>query len=83
MPIRFQRRVRVAPGLSLNLNKRSVSASFGQRGAHITVGPNGKRTTIGLPGTGLSYTTYQKGKPGIVLVVMIVGIILLAILLRL
>ena len=58
MPVRFQRRIRISPGISLNLNKRSVSASFGRRGAHITVGPKGGRTTIGLPGTGLSYTKF-------------------------
>ena len=39
MPLRFQRRIRVSPGISLNLNKKSVSASLGRRGAHFTVGP--------------------------------------------
>ena len=82
MALRFQRRIRIAPGISLNLNKRSMSTSFGQRGAHVTVGPKGKRATIGLPGTGLYYTTYQRGKPGIFLVVVIVVVIGLAILLR-
>jgi hypothetical protein len=82
MPLRFQRRIRIAPGISLNLNKNSVSTSFGQRGAHITVGPKGKRSTIGLPGTGLSYTSYKRGKPGIFLAVVIVIVIGLAILLR-
>jgi Protein of unknown function (DUF4236) len=82
MPLRFQRRIRIAPGISLNLNKRSVSTSFGQRGAHITVGSKGKRATIGLPGTGLYYTIYQRGKPGISLIVVIVVIVGLAFLLR-
>ena len=82
MPLRFQRRIRVSPGISLNLNKKSVSASFDRRGAHFTVGPKGRRTTVGLPGTGLYYTTSQKGKPGIFLVLVIVGIILSATLLR-
>jgi Protein of unknown function (DUF4236) len=82
MPLRFQRRIRIAPGISLNLNKKSVSTSFGQRGAHITVGPKGKRTTIGLPGTGLSYTSYQRGNPEIFLAVVIVIVIGMAILLR-
>jgi hypothetical protein len=82
MPLRFQRRIRITPGISLNLNNKSVSTSFGQRGAHVTVGPKGKQTTIGLPGTGLYYTTYQRGKPGIFVVVVIVVISGLAILLR-
>ena len=30
------------------------------RGAHVTYGKNGTRTTVGLPGSGLSYTSYRK-----------------------
>lgn len=30
--------------------------SFGGRGAHYTVGPRGRRVTVGIPGTGLYYT---------------------------
>ena len=82
MPLRFQRRVRILPGISLNFNTRSVSASFGGRGAHITVGPKGQRTTVGLPGTGLSYTSYQRSLPTIALIIVIVGFVLLAVLVR-
>lgn len=56
MGFRFQRRIRLLPGVSINLSKSGVSTSIGTRGAHITV-VNGKvRETVGLPGTGLSYT---------------------------
>jgi hypothetical protein len=82
MPLRFQRRVRIAPGISLNLNKRSISASFGRPGAHITIGPKGRRTTVGLPGTGLSYTSYQRAQPGIILIILIGAFLLLGILYR-
>lgn len=82
MPLRFQRRMRVAPGISLNLNKRSLSASFGRRGSHVTVGQKGTRTTVGIPGTGLSYTSYQRGQPGGFLVLSIVIIVLLGVFLR-
>jgi Protein of unknown function (DUF4236) len=54
--IRFWRRVRVAPGLTLNLSKSGASVSLGRRGAHYTVGPRGQRVTAGLPGTGLFWT---------------------------
>ena len=60
MGFRFRRRIRVFPGLTLNLGKQGVSASVGVRGAHVTVGPTGTRTTVGLPGTGLSYTRLEK-----------------------
>jgi hypothetical protein len=36
-----------------------TSISVGVRGAHFTVGPKGMRTTVGLPGTGMSYTAFS------------------------
>ena len=63
MPFRFRRTVRLAPGLRLNLGKRSVSVSAGVRGAHATFGgPAGRRLTVGLPGSGLFYTTTTAGR---------------------
>ena len=56
MSFRFFRRVKIAPGLSLNFSKSGMSLSAGPRGAKVTVGPRGVRTTVGLPGTGLYYT---------------------------
>jgi hypothetical protein len=57
MGFRFHRTVRLFPGFRLNLSKSGVSASVGTRGAWLTFGRNGTRTTVGLPGTGISYTT--------------------------
>jgi hypothetical protein len=59
MGFRFRRSFRVMPGWRVNLSKSGVSSSFGSRGAWFTVGPRGTRTTLGIPGTGLSYTTTQ------------------------
>ena len=56
MGFRFWRRVRIAPGVTLNLSKSGGSLSLGPRGAKFTVGPHGRRSTVGLPGTGLFYT---------------------------
>jgi len=56
MSFRFWRRIKIAPGLTLNLSKSGGSLSLGPRGAKVTVGPRGKRATVGLPGTGLFYT---------------------------
>lgn len=55
--IRLFRRVRIAPGLSLNLSKSGPSLSLGVKGAHVTLGPKGIRKTVGLPGTGVFYTS--------------------------
>jgi len=62
MGFRFFRRIRIAPGVTLNLSKSGVSTSFGPRGAKFTVGPRGTRQTVGIPGTGLFYTTTQSYK---------------------
>ena len=55
--LRFFRRRKIGPGLSLNASKSGLSLSVGRRGAKVTVGPRGVRRTVGLPGTGLSYTS--------------------------
>lgn len=55
MGVRFNRRVKIAPGISVNFGKRGASVSFGPRGSRVTVGPNRVTTSVGIPGTGLSY----------------------------
>lgn len=58
MGLRFRKSIKIAPGLKLNLNKKSMSVTAGTRGAHVTMSSTGKKTTsVGIPGTGLSYTT--------------------------
>jgi hypothetical protein len=56
MTLRFWRRVRIVPGLRVNLSKSGASVSVGRRGAWLTTGPRGQRATVGLPGTGLFWT---------------------------
>jgi hypothetical protein len=53
LSIRFFRRVRIVPGLRVNLSKRGASVSIGRCGAWYTVGPPGRRISVGVPGTGL------------------------------
>ena len=61
MSYRFFRRMRIAPGLTVNLSKSGPSLSVGGRGGHVTLGGSrGRRTTIGLPGTGLYWTTTHR-----------------------
>lgn len=57
---RFRRSVKLFPGVRWNIGKSSSSLSFGGRGYHYTVGSRGSRTTIGIPGTGLSYTDIHR-----------------------
>lgn len=62
MPFRFWRRIRLAPGITLNLSKSTASLSFGPRGAKYTISPRGNRATAGIPGTGLFYTVRDPGR---------------------
>ena len=55
MGFRFYRRIKIAPGVSLNLGKKGASVSIGPRGAKMTFGKNGTRTSVGIPGTGMRY----------------------------
>ena len=56
MGFRFRRSVRILPGIRLNFSRSGVSTSVGVRGAHVTVGHGKVRETVGLPGSGISYT---------------------------
>src|ERR1700692_3396694 len=56
MGFRFRRSIKILPGIRLNVGKRGVATSIGVRGAHVTLGHGKVRETVGLPGTGLSYT---------------------------
>lgn len=52
MPITFRKSFRVFPGVRLNVNRRSVSWTFGgENTPHYTRSSNGRRTTSwNLPG---------------------------------
>lgn len=56
----FRRRVKVAPGVYVNLGKNGVSTSIGPRGAKITMGRHGTYINTGIPGTGI----YSRKKIG-------------------
>jgi hypothetical protein len=53
---RFRKSVRLAPGVRLNIGKKSIGVSAGVRGARHSVSSSGRpTTTVGIPGSGLSY----------------------------
>jgi hypothetical protein len=54
---RFRKSLRLAPGFRINLSKNGLSSlSIGKRGAIFNVGAKGEKVTVGMPGTGLSYS---------------------------
>ncbi|CNJ46153.1 TPA: DUF4236 domain-containing protein [Yersinia enterocolitica] len=57
MGFRFRRRIKIAPGININIGKNGVtSATIGKRGASVNIGKAGTKATAGIPGTGMSWT---------------------------
>jgi hypothetical protein len=56
MGFRYRKSIKIVPGVRLNLSKSGISTSVGARGATVNIGRGRVRTTVGVPGTGLSYT---------------------------
>lgn len=54
MAIRFQKRIKILPGVRLNISKSGVSTTIGGRGASVNIGKRGIYGNAGIPGTGLS-----------------------------
>ncbi len=57
--LRFRRRVKLVPGLALNFSKSGVSFSVGGRGNSVNIGKRGVKQTVGLPGTGISFSEHH------------------------
>jgi Protein of unknown function (DUF4236)/Bacterial SH3 domain len=57
--LRFRRSVSIFPGVRLNFSGSGISTSVGVKGATVNFGRHGQRTTLGLPGTGLSHSTFS------------------------
>ena len=69
MGVRVNKRIKIFPGVYLNITKSGPSISIGPQGAKINIGPNGAKVNAGIPGTGVSYNkkigggnTTKKGK---------------------
>jgi hypothetical protein len=73
--LRFQKRLRILPGLRINLSKSGASASIGPRGADVNIGRNGVTTNAGIPGTGLSYRQkLGKGRGWLGILLLVAGL---------
>jgi len=80
MALRFRKTITLLPGVRLNLSKSGVSASVGGKGLSFNIGKDGRaRGTIGLPGSGVSYSESvtpdsRKGR-AFYLLVVVVGVV--------
>lgn len=58
MGFRFRQRIKIAPGIYINLGKKGVNSASFRAGPFTTnVNKEGVRHTAGLHGSGLSYET--------------------------
>lgn len=63
MGLRFRKSVKICKGVRVNFGKTGASVSVGTKGLHYTAHTSGRRTTsIGIPGTGLSYVSSSGGR---------------------
>ena len=58
MGFRFRKSIKVAPGIKMNLGKKSIGFSLGGKHGGVSFNTKtGARVRASLPGTGLSYST--------------------------
>jgi len=55
MGLRFQKRITLFKGLTINLSKTGASVSVGPRGAKLNIRGDIVTGSVGLPGSGISY----------------------------
>ena len=57
MGIRFRKSIKIAPGVKVNVGKKSVGVSVGGKYGGVSVNSkSGTRVRTSVPGTGVSYT---------------------------
>lgn len=62
MGFRFNKRIKIMPGLTMNVSKSGIGYSAGGKGVRVTKRADGRVTrTISAPGTGLSHTRTVSG----------------------
>lgn len=63
MAFRFRKSIKLAPGVKLNLGKKSVGVSVGGKYGGVSFNSrSGSRAHVSAPGTGLSYSTSLNSK---------------------
>lgn len=68
MAIKFRKRIKIAPGVKLNVSSKGLSSvSIGGKGMTLNAGgKKGAKLTTSIPGTGLSEThQLSKGKASV------------------
>ena len=58
MPVRIRKSFNLFPGVKVNMSKGGMSISVGRKGFHLNFSKRGVRQTVGLPGSGISESSY-------------------------
>jgi hypothetical protein len=77
MGFRFRRSISLGKELRINIGKRNASLGIGGRGLGVSIGTSGNWFRVGLPGSGLSYSSRIGGLRGPGRGASIVGVIAL------
>lgn len=60
MAWKYRKRIKIAPGVTINVSRSGVSTTIGPKGARVNIGKNGTYLNTGIPGTGI----YDRHKIG-------------------
>lgn len=60
MAFKFRKRIKIAPGVTVNVSKSGISGTVGAPGASVNIGKKGAYLNTGIPGTGI----YDRQKIG-------------------
>lgn len=63
MAWKFRKRIKIIPGIHLNISRKGISTTIGVRGASVNIGPNGTYLNTGIPGTGIYDRQRISGNP--------------------
>ncbi len=63
MGLRVRRSIKIAPGVKVNIGKKSVGVSIGGKGGGVSYNSKtGVTSHISIPGTGISYVEHSSSK---------------------
>lgn len=63
MGLRVRRSIKVAPGVKVNIGKKSVGVSIGGKGGGVSYNSKtGVTSHVSIPGTGISYVEHSSSK---------------------
>lgn len=64
MRFRYRQSNKLLPGVRLDVSNSGITTSIGTKGATVNIGgKDDPRATVGMPGSGLSYTEHLHHEP--------------------